>query len=238
MALAVSQIPRPGPVTFISSLLNGTVVAGFVHSGIQLLDLYDGCASSPQLALVHDVRTLDQGRIIAIIPTTRDHVQVRETATMSQLLTAPPRRVHGDVVLSPSVLSASLENRTIFYSCEERGGTCLALYRFGEDLSKWTVKMDQSPWVCAISPTGTRLVTFHNVRYGDINLVCVWDPRNGQLQASLLLVGESYCFPSCITFHSETRFYSHHGDYCVPYHLGSSSRAGTTPLIVRREREL
>ena len=254
------RLKYPEKMTFVYSLPNGTAVAGFVRSGIQLLSLDEGYPSSPQLASALDTTTFDQGRIIAIIPTTHNHIRLLETSTMSMLATIPSQgtfsfepdpfasfsspyasrldpRVLSWTLPSPPpipiILSASIKNRMAVHCSNEWGNVHLALCKFG-DGPKWKVKMDQPPSIGRISPKGIRLVTFHSG--GRAARTCVWDTENGQLQAELL--NPSDALPSDITFESETRFYSHQHDYRVPYDLDFSPDAGTTRLIIRHEQEL
>ena len=264
------SLKYPEKMTFVCSLPNGTVVAGFVRSGIQLLSLDDGYSSSPRLASALDTNSFDQGRIIAIIPTTHSHIQLLETSTLSKLGTihsqgtfsypfedthsTPPQEAlplypgptnykqllrslrspsSPPIIHLPIILYASLKNRIAVHCFEERGNVHLALCEFGDE-PKWTVAMDRPPSIGRISPAGTRLVTFHSE--GRTTRTCVWDTKNGQLQAQLLNSSDS--LPSDITFESETRFYSHHDDCRVPYDINPSPDASTTCLIkVRHEQE-
>lgn len=97
--LAVLGLPRgerrdlkyPENMSFVSPLPNGTIVTWFARSGIQLLSLDDEYASSPQLTSTptRDMKSFDRGRIIAIIPTTDDHIEFLKTSTMSKIFTLP-----------------------------------------------------------------------------------------------------------------------------------------------------
>ena len=166
----------------VAPLANGTVVvAESAHSDIRVLGLGDGYTSSPQLALASGVKAFDQGRFIAITSTTHDHIQLLEASTMRELFTIPTR--YFDSTKSPTILSASPENRMFVYyfgGAEEAG---LALHKFGDELPKWTVKTESLPSACRISPAGTWLVTIHHSYFNA--RVCVWETGNGQLQAQL-----------------------------------------------------
>ena len=228
------HLKYPEKMTFISSLPSGIIVAVFVHSGIQLLSLDDGRASSLQTksASGANVRFFDEGKIIAVIPTTHYHIRLLETSTMSNLSAVPSQGTFTylfqaarssseepdfdgppDTTHFSIILSASLENRVVAYCFKERDNVRLALCHFDDGLPKWTVEMDQPPSVGGISPTGTRIVTVHSAKYGI--LICAWGTENGQAQARL--ESWSYSLPSDITFDTETRFYFHHHDYCDPY---------------------
>ena len=120
--------------------------------------------------------------------------------------------------------------------CFPGGGALrLALYGFDDQFPPWTVKLDQPPLVGEISPNGTRLVTFHGVKYA--NRICVWGARNGQLQAELVVDETHPSKPSDIIFDSETRFFFHHVGYRVAYDLSFSRTADTTAQIIRRESQ-
>ncbi|KAF9785164.1 hypothetical protein BJ322DRAFT_1061653 [Thelephora terrestris] len=220
--------------TFVSSLPNGTIAAASVRSGIQLLGLDDGHASPPELAPTRDVWILDQGRIIVIVPITRHHIELLETSSMSQLSAIPIQDTPTIPANIPTVLSASLENRVVVYCFKAGENVHLHLRKFGYTLPKWIVKINRLPSACGISPTGTRLVTFHNAERA--TRISVRDAKNGQLQAELL-VNQAYSLPPDITFDSETRFYSLHGPYRVSYDLDFSSRADTTRPVIHHERQ-
>ena len=217
-------------MTFVSSLPNGIVVAKFARTGIQLLDLDDGYASSPQFTLALDMRTSDQGRIIAIIPTTRDGIQLLETSTMYKLFTIPIRDAPTDPIDFPTALSASLESRTAVYCFEEGDSVYLRFRMFDDEDPKWTVGISRLPFVSGISPGGNRIVTFHHTKES-ATCIRMWDTRGGQLQAELL-IGQFHFLPPVIAFHSETLFYSHHDNHHIPYDLTLSPGA----TIISRER--
>ena len=251
------------PTTHVSPLPNGTVVvAESAHSDIRVLGLGDGYASSPQSALVSGVEVFDQGRFIAITSTTRDHIRFLEASTMCELFTVPTRHFPAK---SPTILSASPENR-MFVCCFGGGSSAgLALHKFGDELPKWTVETDSVPVAGRISPAGTRLVTIQ--RSYPVRL-CVWETGNGQLQAELPVntSGDSFSYylslcsssnsslnslhePTLrpisshhsagvtLTFDSETRFYSYHDNHRVPYDLSFSPGECTTYTIIRHERQ-
>ena len=215
-------------VTFVSSLPNGIVVAKFLRSGIQLLNLDNGYASSPRFTSVLDVRTPDEGRIIAIIPTTRGHIQLLETSTMYKLFTIPIRGAPTDPI-DFLALSASLENRMAVYCFKEGGSEHLRLHMFDDEYPKWSVKINRLPWGSGISPGGNRIVTFHTEE--PATRIRVWDTRGGRLQAEFL-IDQFYPLSPDITFDSETLFHSHHCNYRIPYDLTLSP--GVT--IISRER--
>ena len=200
----------PAMIKSVSTLSNGTVVANVAGSGIQLLSLDRGHASSEQLlppALT--VHSLDKGRIIAIVPTSREHVILLETTTMSQVLTIPGRNDTDHTV----VLCASLENGIAVRRSAREGKEYLQLWEFDSPYPRWTVQINELSSAGCVSPACARLVTFHDRRTR--SSVCVWDVHNGRLLAKLDAPW-SPC-PLDITFDSETLFYAHYDTYRTPY---------------------
>ena len=229
------DINHPWTAEFISSLPNGTLVVAATGFGIQLLNMDDRYAPPSQSTLALDVSTLDQDRIIAFRPPDRSNIRLLDTSTMSNLLTiSTSTRRDFDESLPPT-LSASLENRMVVYCFEKGGNAYLQLYKFGHRHPKLTAETSNRSLDCGISPAGTRLVTLH-AAIEHTTRICVWDAGNGQLQAEFLVDCSPYKATS-ITFDSETRFYSHHDNYRVPYYIGSSPRAGITLPIIRHERQ-
>ena len=222
----------PRTPDFLFAAPNGTVVVGSMDSGIQVLSLDDEHAPSPSLVSGLSVSTLDQGRIIMITPTACHHAHLLQTSTLAKLLTvSAPETLD---TLFTSTLSASLENRITVYCFQGGWEIRLQLYRFGDRLPKWTRGMDSEPSVIAISPSGTRLVTSHSIKRA--TCIRMWGAGNGQLQAELS-VDAFNPLPSDIAFDSDTRFYSHHDNYRVPYDLNFSPRAPTTRTIIHHERQ-
>jgi hypothetical protein len=225
------QFDYPVTITSISTLSNGTVVANTTGFGIQLLNLDEGHATSRQIITpTLTVHPFDEGRIIAIVPVARDGVMLLEPATMLQLLTIPTHT---------AVLCASLKNKMVVHCFEEGDKVKLRLWKFGGQLSEWTVEVDCLPSIGRISPIGMRLVTLH-IRRGYLNL-CIWDTNDGRLLAKLEdAVPRSLC-PLNIMFESEDRFYSHYDDYRIPYvaipHSHSIIRRAQTPLVRLAQRE-
>ena len=106
------QINHPATITSISTLSNGTVVANVIGSGIQILSPDQGY-SPPQKAMtsVLAVYALDQGNIIAVIPTSHNHITLLESSTMSLLLTIPTLGTQAIPINYPAILCTSLEHR-------------------------------------------------------------------------------------------------------------------------------
>ena len=228
------HIEYPDKMASVSTLPNGTVAANFVGSGLQLLNL-DERYATPQRPTIPalSVHAFDQGRIIAILLTSGDHIVLMELATMSQLLNIPAQETNRSATDRIHVLCASLDSRIAAHYSKGSEGGFLKLWEFGTERPKWTVKIDGLS-IGRISPSGAQLVTFCDVH----NLPCVslWDIQNGQLKAKL---GTDSIHPLDITFDSETLFYSHHDTYRVPYFVTtslvpSSQSASLTHLITRR----
>ena len=99
-------------MTSVATLSDGAVVANVRDSGIQLLRLDQKDASprqpTPPSLIVY---SFDEGRIIAVVPTTGDCVTVLETATMSQVLSIPGQKDPLVTTDHTTVLDASLEHK-------------------------------------------------------------------------------------------------------------------------------
>ena len=204
------SIEYPDTMTYISSLPNGTVVANSVGSGIQLLGLDQGDITPsrrPDIS-TSTVHAFDQGKIMTIIPTSRDHIVLLEPVTVSQLIAIPVRNTSHPT----HILCASLENHVAVYCFEEVDREYMQLWRLHSGDLKWTVEIGGPPSIGRISPSGTQLVTFHDV--DNQTCICVRDAQNGQLKAQLQT---DLMHPLDITFDSETRFYSHHDAYRIPF---------------------
>ena len=222
----------PATITSVSTLSSGTVVANTIGSGIQLLSLDEEYAPSQQLAIpALSVRLFDEERIIAVTSLNLDYIILLEAATMSLLLTINIRKTH---TIHPAILCASLNNRVAVYCFEEGGKAYLQMWRFGNKLPKWTVPIDESPSIGGVSPTGTRLATFHNTHCRTD--IYVWDVQNGRLQAHLLVHQLRPTPPLEVEFESEDRFYSHHNTYRIPHDL--NTQGSTTEILRRRQQPL
>ena len=197
----------PETMTYVSSLQNGTVVANFAGSGIQLLSLDGGHEFQQPTISALTVYAFDEGKIIAIFPTSRDHILLLEPTFMSQLLTIPVRRVQLTPIDHTTILCASCENATAVYSFQRDNAWFLQLWRFHERAPRWTVKVDGMSMIGRISPTAARLVTFQTM--DGLSRVCVWNAQNGKLDARL----EDIPFPLDIEFTSNTKFCLHYVDH-------------------------
>ena len=223
------HIEYPHKPDFFLPALNGTVVVG-IYRTIHVLSPDDRHTPFPPLASGSFVSTLDQGRIIVV--THGCEADLLETSTLAKLFTISVPEFNPAVRHAP-VLSASLKNCMVVYCLSEGREALLQLCRFDDKLPKWTRRTDSTLSTIAISPSGNRLVTFHDIPF--VPRICMWDAGNGQLQAELTVTAFD-SLPSNITFDSETRFYSHHDDYRVPYDLDFPPRApATTTKIIRHE---
>ena len=207
------HIEYPDTMTHVSSLPNGTAVANFMDSGLQLLSLDEGYTpfqKSTVSALT--VHAFDKGKIIVILSTDRDHTILLDTSTMSQLLTIPARKNRSILANRAYVLCASLEDHVAVYCFEEEDRGYMQLWKlYGED-PVWTLRVDGLPSIGEISPEGQRIVTFRDVE--NQTFICMWDATDGHLEAQLRT---GPIRPLDITFDSQTRFYSHHDTYRVAY---------------------
>ena len=216
----------PRDVNFVSSVPNGTVVVGSMGSGIQVLSLDDRHTPPPPLASALIVSTLDQGKIIVITSAINymHEAHLLETSTFAKLFSIQVVYTHKTIRAS----TASLKNRIAVY-CFGIGQSRLDLYTFGSEVPKWNVTVHPAPSSIVISPSGTRLMTSHDTPH-----ICIWDAGNGQ---QFQVVSPIDSFPSDITFDSETRFYTHHDNYRVPYDLNPSPSASNTHTTIRHKQQ-
>ena len=203
----------PDTMTSVSSLQNGTLVANFASSGIQLLSLDWRHTRSQQPTISPlTMQGLDEDRIIAIFPTNHGPIVLLELATLLQLLEIPVRKTS----LNPTkhfVIGASHEHNIAVHYFEEGGRGFLELWGFGEKAPRWTVEVDGVAEIGRISPTASLLVTIHTV--GRHIYVCVWNARNGRLYAQRRRF--SHTHPLDVTFTSDTELWLHHGGFHTPY---------------------
>ena len=210
----LKHIDHPDTMTSVSSLQNGTVVANFAGSGIQLLSLDGGHASSQQPTIsVLAMDTFDEDRIIAIFPTTRDHIALLETATMSQLLKIPVQDTGPAPTNHTTILCASHGNLVAVRYFEEGHRGFLQSWRFHMGVPRWTVEVDGVPEICRISPTAVQLVTLHTADC--LGRVCVWNAQNGHLDAWLDRF--SLTHPLDLEFTSDTDLRLHYDTFRLFY---------------------
>ena len=221
---------HPATIASISVLSSGTVVANVAGSGIQLLSLDEGHAP-PQLLTIPTltVHTFDEGNIIAILPTTRDHIRLFQLATMSPLLTIPARTwsIPTD---RPPILCASLKHRIAVCGFEDRNKTRLELWRFGGEAPEWSDEAPLLRLVGGISPSGSRLVVIGD---GPSHAIKLYLTRDGACFGG----GTPWLnHPPRVEFEAEDEFYCDYDDYRVPFII-SRSRPPNCPIpIVRQEK--
>jgi WD40 repeat protein len=234
------HISYPDTVTSIFPLPNWTVAVNTVESGIQLLSLDVEPAGSLDPAISISVLTihpLDRGKVITILPTSRNFITLVEVATMKQLLTIPVPRNSPTPTNHTRIFCASLVNSVAVYSFNKRGQEYIQMWEFHDNNPKWTVEIDGPSSIGRIAPSGTRLVTFCDV--DNQTRVCVWNVESGRLEAQLRV---DTIHPLDIAFDtperspyvtlgyprrlrdknkvdSEKRFYSHHDTHRVPYDI-------------------
>jgi WD40 repeat protein len=225
----------PHKITFLSSLPNGTIVAGVLGSGIQFLNLDERYTPSRQPSeSAPTVHALDRGNVVLVFSADWDHILLLESATMSEFIT-----IHYEGAIFSTdwveVLCASLENRTAIYCFKREGEGRLHLWRSHDRSPKWSMKINELPSIGEISPSGARLVTFHNV--DSQTHIYVWDTQDGKCQRRLR-IDKSIPFtnPLEIKFESEGRFYSHYDTYRIPYDL-DFSHGGASRAIFRRPQQ-
>lgn len=224
--------------TSVSVLPSGAVVASVVGSGIQLLDLdrgYTPPKQSPVTALTVDA--FDEGRIIAVLPTYLDPYTfiLLELATMLQLVTIPTQDAYDIPTDHTPILCASLEHRMAVSFLGWGDKWCLQLWKFRSNPLEWTVGVDKLPSIGGISPTGGRLVTFH---VADCRThINVWNVKDGERQADILIGEPSPMRPLGIKFESEDQFFSLHETYRIPYSI-SPSKPGTTDHTIVHQKQL
>ena len=210
------HLKHPNTMTSVSSLQNGTVVAKFAGSGIQLLSLDGAHAPSQQQAIsALTVRVFDHDRITAIFPTSRDHILLLETTTMSQLLKIPVRNTPPTPTDSTTILCASQENLTaVSYSGGVNQGI-LQLWRFHDRFPSWILSVEGVPEISRISPNGALLVTLHPPV--DQSYVCVRNTQNGHLYGRSPHISK----PRDMEFTSDTELCFHYSDSHTLYPVGS-----------------
>jgi len=225
------QFDHPATISSVSMLATGTIVANSTASGIQLLNLDEGCAVSGELTTpALAVHPINEDSLITVIPVTRDHTILLELASMRQLIRIPVRGNPMDTTYYSPIPCASLANHMAVYCLKEGNKKILQLWKFGNELPEWTAETDERPLVARISPTGARLVTFHIVQ--DRYYFHVWDIGNGRFLASLQFDLPVPVFD--VTFDLEDRFYSHHETFRISYVFVTSPdsivRRGQLPL--------
>ena len=219
----------PVTTTSVSTLSNGTIVANVRGSGIQLLRLDQEDVSPRQPTPLLTAYPLDEGRIIAIVPTTNDCVILLETATMSPVLSVT---THHTVVLC-----ASLKHQVTVRCSSVGKNKRLQMWGFSHQHPRWTVAMNDLPSASGISPACTMIVTLHS---GDPqSFVRIWNGYSGSLLVSTTVDNHPAPRPPNITFDSETRFYFYHGTHREPYSFNATSRTSnhTTYSITRRAKQ-
>ena len=171
----------PDTMKSVSCLQNGTIVANFIGSGIQLLSLdWENALSQQQTIPALTTRASDGGRIIVVLLTSRDHIVLLEQTTMSQLLKIPVRDTRPNPADISTILCASHKNRVVVYYFEKGNTRYLQLWKFHEEVPRWTVEVEQEPKICQISPTAVRLVTTDDTVNRQAR-IRAWNAQNGQL---------------------------------------------------------
>ena len=220
----------PATVTSVSTLSSGIVVVNVPGAGIQLLspsERYSGHRLDTLRALT--VRSLDKGRIIAVVMANRDCVVLVQVTNMDRILKIPAPKGLSIPTDRVVVLCASLEKEIAVHCFAEGGKDYLQLWKLVEGAPKWTewtIEIDKPPSAGAISPAGSRLVTFRNAR--STSYLRILDVYDGTRLAELDVNCPS---PLDITFHSENRFSFHYDTHHVPYDLTASLHSPPHSII-------
>ena len=208
----LKKFEYPNTMTSVSCLQNGTVVANFMGSGIQLLSLDGGDAPSQQATIsALAVHVFDDNRIIAVFPTSRDHIILLKLAPMSQLLKIPIRNTYQTPTDPTTILCASYGNRMAVYCFKVWDTGFLQLWRFYEEFPRWTVEVNEVAEIGRLSPGAAQLVTIHTV--GRLSRVCVWNTHLGELEAHL----DDIPPPLSIEFIHDTEFCLQYNTHYVSY---------------------
>ena len=227
---------HPATITSVSVLPNGTAVANVTGSGIQLLSLDKRYTSSRNPATsILTIRPLDEGNIIAVVPTNRDRITLLESATLSPLHIIPARP-HNILTDRPPILCASLKHRIAVYSFKSDYIARLEMWRFGGKGPVWTRRPPGLILVGGISPSGSRLVTVD----GDLRdtFVRVWNIGSGKWEAAGHFSSLWRTLPLEIGFESEDEFFSHHDSFRVSFVISPLDRDpnGFSHSVIRREK--
>ena len=226
------KFDHPAMITSVSVLPNGTAVANVTGSGIQLLSL-DKRHTPPRqpTTSILTVHPFDEGKIIAITPTNRDHTTLLESATMSTLLTIPVRT---DTITTDRlpIICASLKHRIAF----RLAGGFLEMWRFGDKSPAWAKFISTWVGVGGISPSGSRLVVMDE--HGSRTLIWVWNTGSGECEAEKCVGLPWPTHPLEIGFESEDEFISHHDSYRVPFGISPAEQDphGYSHSVIRREQ--
>jgi hypothetical protein len=225
----------PATITSVLTLSSGIVVANVPGAGVQLLspnERYSGHRLNTLRALT--VRSLDKGRIVAAVMANRDCVVLVQVTNMDRILKIPAPKGLSIPTDRAVVLCASLEKNIAVYCFTEDGQDYLQLWKLVEGAPKWTewtIETDELPSAGAISPAGSRLVTFHSGC--STSYFRILDVYDGTHLAELDVDCPSP--PLDITFHSENRFSFHYDTHHVLYDVTSSLHA-PPHSIIRGER--
>ena len=223
---------HPAAIASVSMLSGGNAVANVAGSGIQLLSLDDGGSPPWQPTFpVLNVHSFDENNIIASLLASRDRILLLKLATMTPLSTIPGRTLTIPTD-RPAVLCASLKHRIVVCWFKYHSRTRLELWRFGGKAPTWAAYVAGMPFVGAISPSGSRLVTIEHS--GPRIVVRVRHTRNGKSIGNLTVSDPCPKYPLEVKFESEDTFYSHHDDYRVPFIISQSDSSIHTYSIIRQ----
>ena len=234
----LKYVKYPATMTSVSSLQNGTVMANFAGSGIQLLSLDGGDIPPPKQPPISalTVHVFDQGKIIAIYLASRNHILFLKPTPMSQLIKIPVRKTYQTPTDHTTILCASYRSTMAIYYFEEENKGFLRSWVFLMRGPRWTVEVNGVAKIGRISPLGHRLVTLHTTAHA--SRVYVWNAQTGQLDAQL----EDTPLPLDIQFTSDEEFCLHYDTYYVshsfPHWTSPTQGVGDPPSFPERPEEI
>ena len=209
------RLDHPATITSVSVLPNGTAVANVTGTGIQLLNLDERYTPPRQpIASILTVHAVDEGKIVAIVPTNRDRITLLESATMSPLFTIPAR-THKIFTDLPPILCASLKHRVAICYFQGGGGTHLEMWRFGSGTPAWTIPIYWARFVGGILPSGSRFVILKD--RGSSTIAKMYNIEDGECTTANFCVCNWSSHPLEVRFESENKFYSHHDTFRTPF---------------------
>ena len=231
------QFGHSDTIMSVSTLSSGTVVANVAGSGIQLLSLDEGHAPPQQQTVsIPNVHAFDEDNVTAILPASRAQSASLETTTTPPLPTIPVRtyEVRADRPPGRPIICASLKHRMVVCCFDDGCKSRLELWKFGSKAPEWTRGAPRLQLVGGISPGGSWLVVIEDD--GPFTIVRLCRTEDGTCIADLL-VGRSWPgYPLEVKFESEDKFYSHHGDCCVPFIISPPGSSTYGYSIICHER--
>ena len=108
----------------------------------------------------------------------------------------------------------------------------MGLWQFGAR-HWWSVEIEERLSAGSFSPSGSRLVTFHNTHHS--TRICVWDTRDGLQRQAHLLADQSWLTPDFpIEFETEDQFCFQHETCRILYVISPVEPGASTYSIICR----